>query len=470
MVLLAVGALACIGSPQVNAAPADGLVFDFQDVPLSAVLNYLSARAGLIVVSDVDVRGNVSVVAKQPVATNELIDLLNGQLSRNNYAAVLSGRTLTIMDANRARSSATTPVIVNNSGPDQIPVNEKMVTEILPLQSLQAAQVVKDLGSLIPPGDLINANEAGNAIIMTAPQKDVHRISEIIAALDSSTVSEIKVFTLRFGDAKSVAAELKEIFHSADSENVRGGARNAFQGFGGPGGPGGPGDFGGASSGEKNSQTRALFVSDDQMNAVVASAPPAYMPMVSKIVSQLDVRSEDFLQMKVFKLKHADPTEVVDKLTSLFPSGNSGSDDSSRTMGFQFNPFGQSSSDNSGQSARMKRKTTVQAVADRRTESVVVTASKDLMVAIIEMIAALDEGTQGMTHVTAIRLDSADSASVQLTLAGLFPSQSSASSSTTTTALSARAQANNNSQSSSSTSSASGFGSGSSGSESPAGH
>jgi type II secretory pathway component GspD/PulD (secretin) len=192
------------------------------------------------------------------------------------------------------------------------------------------------------------------------------------------------------------------------------------------------------------------------------------MPMVSNIIAQLDAQTQDFLQMKVFKLRHADPTEVVDKLTSLFPSSNSSSDDNNRSMGFQFNPFGQPSSGNSGQSARMKRKATVQAIADRRTESVVVTASKDLMVAIIEMIAALDEGTQGMTRVTAIPLNSADAASVQQTLAGLFPSTGAASSTAATTALSARTTGNNNSMSSSTTSSTSGFGTGS-GSQSPGG-
>jgi type II secretory pathway component GspD/PulD (secretin) len=445
------------------AAPANGLVFNFQDVPLGAVLNYLSAKAGLIIVSEADVKGAVSVVAKQPVTTNEIVDLLNERLARNNCAAVLNGRTLTIMEASRARTSASTPVLVNNSGPNEIPISDRIVTEILPLQTLQAAQLVKDLASLVPAGAGVTANEAGNAIIMTASQKDVRRISEIIAALDSSSVSEIKVFALKFGDAKSVAAELKEIFHSADSEGARAGSRNNFQGPGGPGGPFGPGGPGGDGGGNtrENSATKAVFASDDQMNAVVASAPSTYMPIVSKVIEQLDAPIEDITQIKVFKLKHADPTEIVDKISNLFPSSNSGSDDSSRSMGFQFNPFGGSSSGNSGQSDRRKRKTAVQAVADRRTESVVVTASKDLMVAIMGIIAALDEGNQGMTHVVAIPLASADPASVQLTLTGLYQNQGSSSSSQSSTALSARAQANNNSQSSSTTTSTSGSGTGS---------
>jgi hypothetical protein len=88
------------------------------------------------------------------------------------------------------------------------------------------------------------------------------------------------------------------------------------------------------------------------------------------------------------------------------------------------------------------------------------------MVEIKGMIAALDEGNQGVMHVTAIRLEGADPAAVQQTVSGLFLSQGSSSSSTTTTALSARTQGNNNTQSSSTSSTTSGFGTGSSGASS----
>jgi hypothetical protein len=42
--------------------------------PLNAVLTYLSAKAGLIVVSDVSLQGKVSVVAQQPITTNDIVD------------------------------------------------------------------------------------------------------------------------------------------------------------------------------------------------------------------------------------------------------------------------------------------------------------------------------------------------------------------------------------------------------------
>jgi type II secretory pathway component GspD/PulD (secretin) len=361
-----------------------------------------------------------------------------------------------------------------STGPNSIANTDEIVTEIMPVITLNPAQLVKDLETLIPSGATVTANDAGSAIIMTAPGKDIHRISEIIADLDSSSVSDVEVFTLKYADAKSVASELKEVFQSADSDVSRASARNNFAGRGGRGFPGGGfNPFGGGGGGggngnsddTKNSQTHAIFTSDDQMNAVIASAPPSYMPWVSNVIDQLDQPSQDITEIKVVKLKHADPVEIASELADLFPSTTS-NDQNNRNMGFRFAPpwMQQNNNAGNGKSDRMKLQTTVQAVADRRTESVIVTASKDEMEQITNMIAQLDEGTAGMTHVTAIHLDSADPASVEETIQALFLNQGTASSQQTTTALSARTTGNNNSMSSSSTSTTSGFGNSSSGS------
>ncbi|HEY3857796.1 MAG TPA: secretin N-terminal domain-containing protein [Verrucomicrobiae bacterium] len=447
--------------------PTNGIVLNFHEVPLNTVLNYLSAKAGLIIVSDANMQGNVSVVAKQPIGTNDIVTLLDEELAKNSLGAVLEGRTLQIMDLDRIKSLHSTPVEVATNLA-AVKQSDEIVTEILPIVTLNPVQLVKDLDTLIPKGATVTANEAGSAIIMTASRRDVHRIAEIIGDLDSSSVSEVSVFVLKYADAKSVAAELKEVFQSADSDVTRATTRNNFAGGrGGRGGGFNPfgGGFGGGGGGggnnneeSKNSQTHAVFVSDDQMNAVVASAPPSYMLSITNVIAQLDQPSQDVTVIRVFPLTNADPTEIASELGDLFPNSTS-SDQNNRNMGFRFAPpwmRGGGGSDN--KSTRMKAQTSVIAVADRRTESVIVTASKDLMPEIKGMIDQLDQGRAGKTHVSAFALDAADPASVQLTLTGLFMNTGSSSSTTSTTALSARGTANNNAQSSTSSMTTSGFG------------
>jgi type II secretory pathway component GspD/PulD (secretin) len=402
----------------------NGLLLNFRGVPLRAVLSYLSDKADLIVVSEEDVQGAVTVTASQPVSTAEAISLLNDQLSRNHYTAFLDGRTLTVMEANRARTDALTPVITFTD-PSQIPVNNQIVTEILPVHSLNAAQLVKDLEPLIASDDTVTANEAGNAVLMTACQKDIHRIAAIITALDSTAVSEVSVFALNYADAKSVAAELKELFQSADSDVNRAtapispGAR-----FGRAGGDGG------AAQKEKTAPTRAVFVADEQMNAVAASAPPDIMPMIARVISLFDKPGQEVTDVEIFTLLHADPEEVVDEITSLFApaSGTGGPEATVQPRGFQFGGPGlfQAPSRASTESSRLKRQAAVTAVADRRTQSVMVAASENALAQIRKIVARLDQGSQGVMRLSVYAIDYGDAGTALEAMTTLFASSGSA--------------------------------------------
>jgi len=457
-------AFVTLGQPATNAPDIDtvqqttnAVRMNFHDVPLSTVLNYLSKRMGFIVASEADVRGNVTIVSEQPVDTNEVIGLLSTALAKNNYSVTRNGRVLTITTASDAKTDS--PVHQATS-PSQIPVDDQIATYILPVHTLNPTQLIKDLDLLIPPGATVAANEAGNAVVMTARQRDIHRFSEIINALDSSSVSAVEVFVLHYADSKSVADELKEVFQSPDSTVARSDTRQRFRGFGGgfPG-FGSPGGESSSSSSEtKNAANKAVFTSDDQMNAVIASAPPDYFPMITNVIEQLDQPSQDITVVKTFHLKYADPQETADELGNLFPDDTKTSDQSTRSFGFRYNPFFQPpQSSSAGKSERMTRQTLVRAVPDPRTASLLVTASRDQMDQITQMIADLDSSPAGVQHVYAYELKNADPAAATATLTALF-SGPNTKTSTTTQNTSALQQRQTTAAQQQNTSSQSGFG------------
>jgi type II secretory pathway component GspD/PulD (secretin) len=443
--------------------PTNAVRMNFHDVPLSTVLNYLSARMGFVIVSEAEVRGTATIVSEQPVSTNEVIELLSSALGKNNYNVTRNGRVLTITTAENAMTGSATPV-KHPESPEEIPVNDEIATDVLPVHTLNPTQLTKDLSELVPSGAKLSANESGNALIMTGRQKDIHRFAEIIAALDSSSVSEVEVFILKFADAKSVAAELKEVFQSPDSTVARADARTRFRGggFGGGGFPGfgGGGGGGGGSSDtpEKNAANKAVFVSDDQMNAVVASAPPDYFPMITNVVERLDKPSEDITMIKLFHLKHADPQETADLLTSLFPDESNNNNQNNRSMGARFMPpWMQQQTPVSTKSERMTRQTLVRAVPDPRTASLVVTASKDQMEQISGMIEELDNDPAMMQHVHAFYLNNADPVTAQAAMTALFAGQTTKPT-TTQNASALQTRETSAAQSQTTTSSTSGFG------------
>ena len=130
--------------------------------------------------------------------------------------------------------------------------------------------------------------------------------------------------------------------------------------------------------------------------------------------------------IQVFPLLHADPGEVVDEITSLFAltSGSGNAEQSARAMAVQFGGprTPQSASRADTESSRLKRQATVTAVADRRTQSVIVAAAGNAMAQIRKMVARLDEGKLGVTELSVFAIGYADAGIVQDAMNTLFAS------------------------------------------------
>ncbi len=433
--------------PMATAPNQDkGLRLNFHGVPLEMVLNYLSQAAGFIIDLHTDVKGKVDVWSDQSLNKEEAVGLLNAALNKNGFAAIQNGRTLTIINRDEARRE-NIPVKKGNN-PDNIPSNAEIVTQVIPVRSLNVMQLPKDLAPLLSTNATLNANESGNSLLMTDTQANIRRITKIISALDSvsSSVNSIRVFPLKYADAKALADIVKELFPPPDSARPdnnpgnpgrfrgnggnRGGGGNfaamaAMMSGGGFGGENPPGGEGGANAGDsgRTPVTHVSAVADDHSNSLIISAPDTLMPTIEQLVTSLDSSSQDITEVRVFHLQNADPTEMVDLLNGLFSDDNTSSDAIRSASQFAFSgfrgPFGggfgrlatlaSTANNNSSEpSDRMKRMGHVVTVADVRTSSIVVSAAKDLMPQIDSMIGQLDASPARRQNMHIVSLANAD--------------------------------------------------------------
>ena len=327
---------------------SDSLRLNFRNAPLEMVLNYLSDAAGFIIVLDTQVHGNVSVISAKPMTKDEAVDLLNSVLDRNGYAAIRDGRTLTIVDKDSAKTRDI-PVKVSND-PNQIPKNDEIVTQIIPIRFVEATDLVKDLSSFVSSSATIVANEAGNSIVITDTQSNIHHLVEIIKAIDSSAEgeTEIRVFHLDHASPADVASELSQIFPSSSSSGTSGGAQSPIR-FGGGGGPGG---FfarmmaGNASSGNSSSsnsrvqkQSQVVAVADSRTSSVIVTASKDLMQEIAGMMTQLDVSSTRDQKVYVFHMDNGDPQQAVQVLQSMFQTSTTSRSGSSSSSSSQNSPL-----------------------------------------------------------------------------------------------------------------------------------
>lgn len=409
----------------------EGLRMNFHGAPLNLVLDYLSDAAGFIINKQADVRGTVEIWSKQPVTKDEAIELLSSVLKKNGYAVTRSGRILTIVALDSVKTADTE--IVVNTDPNEVEKSDEVQTQIIPVRYATASQLVANLEQLLPTTATLTANESANSLILVATKTDIKRMLKIVNALDTSmsSASAIKVRALRYADAKETATLITQLFTQQNSNQ-----QNQNFGGGGPGG-GGPGGFGGgframiaqaANAGNRGGRNsvapRVVAVADDRSNSVVISAPPDLLTAIEDMLDKIDQQISDTTELRVFRLVNADPSETAEQLAQLFPDETTANNNQNNNVPFFFRGrggFGGANTSNaSDTSEHMKKLGKVLAVADPRTASLIVTASKTIMPQIADMIAELDSDRGKREVVSYFELQNADPQDVYQNLQDLF--------------------------------------------------
>ena len=432
------------GKPSTSAIAEDPhLTMNFEGVPLQSVLEYMSEAADLIILGETKVEGKVNILSKQPLNREEAVELLIVVLNENGYAAIRRGeRMLKIVGKDKALIEDLP--VRSGANPEDIPKNDLMVTQIIPIRFGNAGQLIENITELLPDYATISANAGSNAIILTDTQQNIHRIAEIVSALDTSisSISEIRVFPLVYADAKQLADVVKGLFETRSSGSSRssssssriaemmrsrfGGGSSSSRSSGSSGRSSRSGGSG--SSAALAAASRVVAISEERTNSLVVSAPSDVIPTIEQLVKEMDRNIEDVTELQVFKLKYADAYEMAEVLTNLFSDKN---EIENSRGGYRFGSWGRSSSSSSrsrssssgNSSERMLQQKKVVAVPDPRTNSVIVSATAELMKQIALMVERLDDNKAKQQKVYTYSLQNADVEGVSEILRNMFEQQ-----------------------------------------------
>lgn len=253
------------------------------------------------------------------------------------------------------------------------------------------------------------------------------------------------MFPLVYADAKQLADVVKGLFESRSSGSSRS-SRSSSSGiaemmrarFGGgssssrsSGSSGRSSRSGGSgSSAALAAASRVVAISEERTNSLVVSAPSDVIPTIEQLVKEMDRTIEDVTEIQVFKLKYADAYEMAEVLTNLFSDKN---EIESSRGGYRFGSWGRSSSSSSSSrsrsgssgnsSERMLQQKKVVAVPDPRTNSVIVSATAELMKQIALMVERLDDNKAKQQKVYTYSLQNADVEGVSAILRNMFEQQ-----------------------------------------------
>ena len=402
------------------------LELNFQDVPIQTILEFLSEKAGVVILSDNGLDRRLTVISRRPLGLDATVALINSVVKDAGFAAVRTGRTLRIVSLEMAKQM-NLPV-TSGADPSKIEAGDNVVTHIIPIKYAQAAQLKENLLPLLPEFATLEANEETNTLIMTDTTANIKRILEIIQALDThmSAVSEIKVFPLNKADATTTAELVNQIFQeqaqssSRRSSGGRGGPMEMMMRMrGGPGGDRGRGDRD-SVSGATAAKGQVNAAADDRTNSVVVSAPAEKLVLIGEVIRSLDTRSPSVADVKVFHLNYADAENTAELINEVFGLESRSRSSQSQRGGFMSfmgrgGPRGGDNNESGGSSA-----VDVVAAADQRTNSVVVSGPPETLAVIADIIKQLDENPEQERNLFVYALKNADATNLMTILNNLF--------------------------------------------------
>lgn len=259
---------------------------DFNDVDIGVFIKFMSELIGENFIVDNRVKGKVTVISPSKISVKEAYKVFESVLEVNGFATVKSGDVTKIVAAPEAKSKNIETLLQQ----DLRSIDDKVVTQILPLKYADPVQIKRMLTPLVSKNSVIIEYVPTNTLIITDVYSNIERLIRILKVIDVPGVGqEISVISLDYGDAVKLAGVLGNIFQQKRT------AQKAPA----------PGEA-------------VRIVADERTNSIVVLASEDDTLRIRELVKKLDKEiPRGTEKIRVYYLEHATAEEMAKVLQSL---------------------------------------------------------------------------------------------------------------------------------------------------------
>jgi general secretion pathway protein D len=250
---------------------------NYKDADLSQIIQAVSEVTGKNFIIDPRVNAKVTMLSATPMSPAAFYEAFLSVLQVYGYVAVPAGKVIKIIPNTDARQ------VPANDLPNGVSAtSDEIVTQIITMKNISAAQLVPLLRPLIPQYGHLAAYPGGNMLIISDRASNVSRIVRIIERMDESGDEPIEVIALH----NASAADVVRIVNSLNA--------------GGQGGEGG-----GAT---------VKIVADERTNSILLTGEKSQRLRLKALIINMDTPLTAGGDTQVRYLRYADAEKIADKL------------------------------------------------------------------------------------------------------------------------------------------------------------
>jgi len=317
------------------SAQAETVTLNLKDADIGALISTVAEVTDHNFIIDPRVKGKVTVISTRPMNSDEVYQVFLSILKVHGFAAVPSGEVIKIVpDVNAKQDGIPT---VTDAEPGR---GDEMVTRVIPVENVLAAQLVPILRPLVPQQGHLAAYPATNVLIISDRANNVERLVSIVRRIDKASDTEIEVIPLEHASAVEVVRVLTSVGR-ADAPR---------------------GKAAGATAGGQ------VLVADERTNSILLGGDRGTRLRMRALISHLDTPLDAGGNTDVIYLRYADATEIVATLLGV----------------------GKLEEKEAEGKGAVKQRGAFDIQADEATNSLVITAPPDIMRTIKRVIGQLD--------------------------------------------------------------------------------
>ena len=200
-------------SPGQQAQEGATITPNYKDADINQIIQAVGEVTGKNFIIDPRVNAKVTMLSSTPMSPEAFYQAFLSVLQVYGYAAVPAGKVIKIIPNTDVRQSPSIDLPQSVST-----TSDEIVTQIITMKNISAAQLVPLLRPLIPQQGHLAAYGAGNMLIISDRASNVARIMKIIERMDESGDEPIEVVPLHNASATEVVRTLNQLNQGAGAE------------------------------------------------------------------------------------------------------------------------------------------------------------------------------------------------------------------------------------------------------------
>ncbi len=311
----------------------------FKGTDIQEFINIVGRNLEKTIIVDPSVRGKIDVRSYDMLSEDQYYSFFLNVLEVYGYAVVeMENGVIKVIKAKDAKTSAI-PVV----GDDSVR-GDNVITRVVAVRNVSVRELsplLRQLNDNAGAGNVVHYDPA-NIILITGRAAVVNRLADIIKRVDQAGNKDIEVVELANASAAEMVRIVDALNKTQDSKNTP-----AF--------------------------LEPKLVADDRTNSILISGEPQVRARLKRLIKQLDVEMATKGNNKVVYLKYAKAEDLVEVL-----------------KGVSDNLQAEKATGAKGSTTSGNNRDQVMIAAHEGTNSLVLTAPPDIMIALQDVIAQLD--------------------------------------------------------------------------------